>query len=246
MNQTYQSPLHNVPFIPPGRIAKRASRLITEYFEKRGCLPSPPIPVELILQSELGFSISYGQLEEEIGPGVLGALLMEGKEVRFDASLCEHGREGRHNFTVSHEIGHLVLHANLLKQTDFLITSGTPSIVCRNKSTDPVEVQADKFAACLLMPEDMVREKWEEVLAAPWPLCLDEYESACRKRMPFAAGRLTIETWNPFFGASDLDTLYKTITGHLVPHFRVSKQAMRIRLENLGCFVRQSEQMALI
>ena len=167
MNRSPLPSIHNVPFISETQIARKTDQLICEYFDKKGRKPCPPIPAELILQRTLGYSISYGELEEEIAPGVLGALLEEEKEVRLDASLCEEGREGRHNFTLGHEVGHLALHVELLKQTDFLMAPGTPSIVCRSHSYSPVEVQADKFAACLLMPEHMVRDVWAREISAP-------------------------------------------------------------------------------
>lgn len=57
----------------------------------------------------------------------------------------------RMNFTVAHEIGHIVLHDH---DKDF--------IDYRKPSDDPREKEADSFAGNLLMPEDIFRYEWNK------------------------------------------------------------------------------------
>ncbi len=60
----------------------------------------------------------------------------------------------RQFFTLAHEIGHIVLHKNKGNKIDFR-TSLTDT-------TDPVELEANQFAAELLMPEEEFKKKWKE------------------------------------------------------------------------------------
>ncbi len=64
----------------------------------------------------------------------------------------------RRRFTIAHEVGHAVLHlANSSNET----ISDTARELYRLSSiepgSDPREIEANQFAAALLMPEDMVR-----------------------------------------------------------------------------------------
>lgn len=61
-------------------------------------------------------------------------------------------RLSREIFTLAHEIGHVVLH---MESTVSFIDD---SVTISGRSTDEMEKEANYFAACLLMPEDKVRE----------------------------------------------------------------------------------------
>jgi IrrE N-terminal-like domain len=37
-----------------------------------------------------------------------------------------------------------------------------PEYICRSSSTEPIEYQANRFASCLLMTRDMVKNAWQE------------------------------------------------------------------------------------
>lgn len=59
-------------------------------------------------------------------------------------------------FTGAHEIGHLVLHEDTIMHRDRAFDGShlqTPRA--------PAEIQADRFAACFLMPQKLVRERFE-------------------------------------------------------------------------------------
>jgi len=69
-----------------------------------------------------------------------------------NASIEEH--EGRYTFTVAHEIGHHVLHKDLYDAH----ISDRSQILCREQKKKPlIERQADRFAAALMMPRELVR-----------------------------------------------------------------------------------------
>jgi hypothetical protein len=71
-----------------------------------------------------------------------GSVFVHGPE-DFDIALPDHTSPLRDNFTVAHEIGHFVLHA------DF----GEKRIIAYRKGSTRIEWEANWFAAGLLMPE---------------------------------------------------------------------------------------------
>lgn len=61
--------------------------------------------------------------------------------------------EGRVRFTLAHELGHYYLHRK------YLLTGECHSSVTNFVSKDQMEVEADKFAAALLMPMELFRKR---------------------------------------------------------------------------------------
>lgn len=49
-----------------------------------------------------------------------------------------------------------------------------PKCICRDGDKDQIEVQADMYAASLLMPAGMMRRKWCELTVHGEPVSLDE------------------------------------------------------------------------
>jgi len=146
------------PFIPKRRIERRAERLLQEYGRLEA---APPVPVEDILERHLGLSLAFEDLTAVLGrDDVLGATWLDTAEVVIDHRLdpgLHPEAEGRYRFTVAHEIGHWLLHA----PDDDGGAGGAP-LHRRRSEKDPLEWQADYFAACLLMPRDMVVPAWHE------------------------------------------------------------------------------------
>lgn len=64
----------------------------------------------------------------------------------------------RQRFTIAHEIAHFILHKDL-------INAQRGSILYRKDftSSDPIEKQANFFAAALLMPKDEIEKAWNNL-----------------------------------------------------------------------------------
>lgn len=132
----------------PSFAEKRASTLLEELG-----VESLPVPVEEIAIS-LGADLQYEAYEGEVS-GMLyrhdaGAVI--GVNSRHPAT--------RQRFTVAHEIGHLVLHKGRPIFIDRFVR-----VNWRNGQSDLEEIQANAFAAELLMPRKFVDLEIERVLS---------------------------------------------------------------------------------
>jgi Zn-dependent peptidase ImmA (M78 family) len=119
-------------------------------------IDSPPVPVEEIAE-QLGATIS----REPFRGGISGMLYRTGGRAVVGVNSAE--PPTRQRFTVAHEIGHFLLH------------EGRPLIVDRHVRVDRrdasssmgtkhEEIEANAFAAELLMPEEMLRRHAEALV----------------------------------------------------------------------------------
>lgn len=148
-----------VPFLSDAQLESAAQELLRRYAKWKGEPPRPPIPVDTIAEGVLGLTLEMGDLRKKLGkPDVLGATWLDDALVVIDSAL--EGNEGRYCFTLGHELGHWQLHRPLreMDKVTFPLFSREPgakataAIVCRDGQRDSAEIQADKFAALLLMP----------------------------------------------------------------------------------------------
>ena len=80
---------------------------------------------------------------------------VSGSVSKKEATILLNDKESlsRKRFTLAHEIGHIILH---FSQDDEFVDYN------RSYPRDLKEVQADEFAACLLMPEEVFIREWNE------------------------------------------------------------------------------------
>jgi len=151
------------PFLSKESIELAASNLLSVFSREQKINLVPPIPVEDILEKHLKLIWEFKDMAKFLGqPDVLGGTWIDDNIVRIDNSLEEH--LGRFSFTMAHEIGHWELHRPmLLQKRDRNIkrsesnSSELPTFICRSKSRERAEKQADIFASRLLMPEHLIR-----------------------------------------------------------------------------------------
>lgn len=210
-----------VKFLSESQIEKAAMQLLAGYSAKFGPI-SAPIPVDEVLECYLGLNLDFKDLSV-YGDDVLGATWPREKRVAVDQSLDPSvfpHKLGRYRFTVAHEIGHLELHAHQLRDGEqpalFGKTEG-PAIVCRSGSKkEPIEWQADQYAAHLLMPADMVYPVWREVYGDKPYVAIDEIAELSQRA-----------------DATEFTTPTVSVARKMAKRFEVSGQAMQIRLESL-------------
>jgi hypothetical protein len=126
----------------------RADELLRRYQERFGGSPGPPVPVEAIAEDLLGLSVAESESLE-----VSGMLLPAQREVWLNAG----EPAPRRRFTLAHEVGHWVCQV--------LEGRGAP-VMCRAEVVGvgegkALEREANVFAAEFLMPEEVVRDRFD-------------------------------------------------------------------------------------
>jgi uncharacterized protein DUF955 len=218
-----------VKYLSKQQIELNAEKLLAGFGRSFGVVGQPPIPVEEILETHLELTMEFDDLTSLLGfPDVLGALWAPDRLVGIDESLdpSEYPRkEGRYRYTVGHEIGHWQQHRHYFLSDPnqgemFPELRKEPSVICRtSQAKDPIEWQADYFSACLLMPSGMVVAAWREQT----------------NLSPYSAYSGTHEYWRSAnLKASDAPPSPDLAAAQLARQFQVSKQAMKIRLEELN------------
>jgi Zn-dependent peptidase ImmA (M78 family) len=141
------------------RYAETIDQQTTELLRKLNLL-GIPVDVEGVAQ-KLGAEVVYGDLEDDMS----GFLLREKGVVTIAVNKLHH--PNRRRFTIAHECGHLYLHAD---QGDRLwVDKSYSTIFYRDSNSSSgdklAEIQANQFAAGLLMPEVLLKEHLTQELS---------------------------------------------------------------------------------
>jgi Zn-dependent peptidase ImmA (M78 family) len=114
-----------------------------------GISSCPAEHLKQIAASE-GIKVLFRSVDDE--PGFGGQLIYSGKKAGILVNICI-PNIGKHNFTLSHELGHY-----FLKHTPTYEMDGLRGFRCTAKDMESdrntQEYEANRFAAALLMPED--------------------------------------------------------------------------------------------
>jgi Zn-dependent peptidase ImmA (M78 family) len=129
-------------------IRKEAVELLKKHRIKK-----PPIPVEQIAQA-LGAEVRYSPFD-----GELAGMLVRGEDETIIGVNSLH-HPNRQRFTIAHECGHLLFHkGDVHIDRSFRINKRDAVSAL---AIDPQEIEANRFAAELLMPAEMVLTDIEE------------------------------------------------------------------------------------
>ena len=110
--------------------------------------------------AKIGLLSHFGRPNGKYDENTYGTLKIKDKVVEVNADISYN--EGMENFTIAHEIGHIELHATNLKN------SNSPECDLTALNNDiQIEKEADIFAACILMPEDLVKEAFYQIRKSP-------------------------------------------------------------------------------
>src|SRR5438309_737026 len=116
----------------------------------RAAIVAPPVPVDSIART-LGARIVLQPFEDDVA----GLLYREGPRVVIAVKSSD--PITRRRFTIAHEVGHLRLHPGRPMIVDKFLQLGNRRDARSSLATDREEIEANTFAAHLLMPEEMVR-----------------------------------------------------------------------------------------
>jgi Zn-dependent peptidase ImmA (M78 family) len=134
-----------------------SKQLLSLYFkDKEKEFKTPIDPIDVL--EYLGYSVEW--VNGEIDSSIYGGLYIDQKTVKINNDIPL--SEGIENFTIAHELGHLILHSSLEiknKNSDCSFDLNYP-----NKY---IEKEADNFAACLLMPETILKNIFYKIRKTP-------------------------------------------------------------------------------
>jgi Zn-dependent peptidase ImmA (M78 family) len=121
-------------------------------------LTKPPVDVYR-MANELNVEILLEKLDDEVS-GVLLRL-----PERLVIAVNKNHSEARQRFTIAHELGHLRLHQGRPLIVDHIVRARVSMRDSQSSlATEREEIDANRFAANLLMPEDLVHEAVVEVI----------------------------------------------------------------------------------
>jgi len=217
----------DVPYLRPSDIENAATNLLCRYEAYASPINIPPVPIDEICEDFLKIDIVPGVFENDFPEkqlrGALGALDINDKAIYVDET--KNNTTGRFRFTVAHEIGHHELHCPLLtastaQQELFTGAGDNKVIVCRQEqSRQPIEWQANQFAACLMMPKRLL--------------------------IPFVVRIREIGHLSSFQPTLSQDAdCQEDIISTIATWFEVSKIAARIRLQDLRIIPKTKIQVA--
>jgi hypothetical protein len=250
-----------VSYVSDEAIERDAQALLTEYAHARGVTVEAPIPIDDIVEKHLKIGIEFDDLHRRFGvprpgiefdPDILGAIYFDQRRIVIDESLdpdAYPSKEGRYRFTLAHEGGgHWRLHRHLFSkdpaQTSLLGPDGPPSVICRTSQAKArIELQADLYASCVLMPRKLVFAAWDKAFPDRKQRVLQPSE---RIDHPFAEiARFASRIPGAAFTESD-DQALESFAMPFAEKFLVSPIAMRIRLEKLGLLHRTAPLPGLL
>lgn len=160
-----------MPYLSDEEIENRTAQLLAEFQKVYGPILTPPIPVDYIIEGYLDLRFDWDLIEDTDSSPILARLDPISKTITMNT-----GRRGffdtyfgSEKFTSAHELGHWKLHIyeSEYKQLSFDAESRN-FFLCRSNRSDRLEIQANIFASCLLMPRSMVLEAFRSMDVVSW------------------------------------------------------------------------------
>jgi len=156
-------------------LTKKANDILSAHSRRTGWVPSLPVPIETIVESDFDLRILWDDIEEPHGALILAMLEPEQRRIVVNERHAEGilAAVGPFNFTLAHELGHWLFDAVHPDQGQLFDVSGEP-VFCRGahaleESAKIREGNADRFAASVLLPrhlmpmEDLVAMNHDEL-----------------------------------------------------------------------------------
>lgn len=138
--------MQNPASVNPGERAKKVLERLS--------IKSSPVPVEKVAR-ELGAQVRFTPFDDELS-GMIH--IKDGVPIIGVNSLHHPNRQ---RFTIAHELGHLELHKEMITSS-IHVDKGFPALMrdaTSAKGEELIEIQANQFAAELLMPRVIVERE---------------------------------------------------------------------------------------
>jgi IrrE N-terminal-like domain len=161
-------------YIADEEIEACATRILQKYGCQRTPIMAPPIPIEEIIDFTVDIPIIPEAIPDHQGSPVLAKLVVKGHPYPTVEIIVNENKqpffdqhEGVERYSLAHELGHYVLHIDRGCLNTLLLPEGKEQsvVLCRMNSIEERdrnakrrEWQAERFAAFILMPRDLLRE----------------------------------------------------------------------------------------
>lgn len=163
------------PYVPDCDLEARALALLTQYERQERPIVGPPVPVDHIIEHVLGIGIDWTELTpDHSSDRVLACIRLTPSGCVIQLNTRERSFFdsffGTIPYSMAHEVGHALLHlpASAADQPPLLSDAGE-ILLCRSDNHDRREIQAERFAAFLLMPEHLVHSAVGGAELSTWP-----------------------------------------------------------------------------
>jgi len=172
-------------YISDAEIEACATDILQKYGRKFKPISAPPVPIEEIIDLVVDIPIVREAIPDYHGSPVLAKLVARGYPhpaleiiVNDNKHLFFEQYKGTEEYSLAHELGHDVLHIDHGSLNTLLLpeTQEKSITLCRMNSNEERdrnakrrEFQAERFAACILMPQDLLRAACAKVDIYHWP-----------------------------------------------------------------------------
>lgn len=143
-----------------------ADNALARHASSTGAAIELPVPVELIVESTFGLSILWDEIDEPDDMMILGALHPSEHMIVMNTRHQDLFERvvGPERFTLAHELGHWIYDADDPAQMSLDFSDRQDEVYCYHREAGELpdqtrirEINANKFAACLLLPEHLVK-----------------------------------------------------------------------------------------
>lgn len=146
-------------YISPDEIEKAAQNFLKKYHPEN----TLPIPIEEIIEFHLEIDIiPTPEMMDTVGVDAVTSHDLT--QINIDRVQLE-SRPNRARFTLAHEVGHIVLHKDFIESQNFQNEKSWRKFVLNDLHRDPMEVQANMFAAFVLIPSNHLKREFESAKA---------------------------------------------------------------------------------
>jgi hypothetical protein len=144
-----------------------AAAILRRHSQLTGRPVELPIPIEMIIERTYRLTVEYDLVDEPPGLTILGALAPTRRTIVINTAHQDLLDEvvGPERFTLAHELAHWVYDAENPDQMALEFAEAGIELFCYHRKTPGLpdtdrirEINANKLAAALLMPESLIHE----------------------------------------------------------------------------------------
>lgn len=145
---------------------RAATEILTRHAQSTGQAIVLPVPIDLVIEKTFNLKIEWDVLEEPRGIKILGAIHPSEKRILLNEKHIDMFDRwvGPERFTLAHELAHWVYDADDPNQLALDLEQPARQEFCYHRESQRLpddarirEINANKLAAHLLLPEDLLR-----------------------------------------------------------------------------------------